>query len=585
MSLDGLVVRAIVRELQSCLGGRIGKIYQPSEDDIVFHLRAGGGNKKLLLSANPTYPRVHWTERTYPNPPQAPMLCMLLRKHYEGGTIEGIEQLGMERIIRIHVKNRDELGDVRVKSIVVELMGRHSNIILLDPATETIIDGIHHVTPAISSYRVVMPGSRYTAPPVQNKLNPLQIHAEEWPALWEPTEFTVAQWLVERFSGLSPLASAEIAHRGGLSGNVKAMDLTDEQRQLLAGAFMAVMSDVLANRYVPNIVHSSGKSYFSVIQLTFLQGEVVPCSGVSECLELFYGDKAERDRMKQRVGDLLRFLQNEKAKNIKKLEKLKETAEEAKDADRFRIFGELITASMYELKKGDKEAKLTNYYDEAGGTVTVTLDPLLTPSENAQRYFRKYVKSKNSLVAVAQQMDKAKEEIIYLDGLLHQIRTAGPGDIEEIREELAEQGYIRDRRKKARKLKKKAGSAPQLACYTSAEGIPIYVGKNNTQNEYLTNRLAQSGDTWLHTKDIPGSHVVIRSQAFGEATLDLAAQLSAWFSQARESSLVPVDYTLIRHVRKPNGAKPGFVIYDHQKTVFVTPNKALIEQLPVQIKG
>jgi predicted ribosome quality control (RQC) complex YloA/Tae2 family protein len=562
MSLDGLVVRAIVRELQSCLGGRIGKIYQPSEDDIVFHLRAGGGNKKLLLSANPTYPRVHWTERTYPNPPQAPMLCMLLRKHYEGGTIEGIEQLGMERVIRIHVKNRDELGDIRVKTIVVELMGRHSNIILLDPATETIIDGIHHVTPAISSYRVVMPGSRYTAPPVQNKLNPLQIRAEEWPALWEPSELTVAQWLVERFSGLSPLASAEIANRGRLSGNVKAMELTDEQRQSLAEAFKAVMNDIAANRYEPNIVHSSGKNYFSVIRLTFLQGEVVPCSGISECLELFYGDKAERDRMKQRVGDLLKFIQNEKAKNVKKLEKLKETAEEAKEAERFRVFGELITASMHELKKGDKEAMLTNYYDEAGGKITVALDPELTPSENAQRYFRKYVKSKNSRIAVAQQMDGAKVEIVYL-----------------------EQGYIRDRRKKARKLKKKAGSAPQLACYTSAEGISIYVGKNNKQNEYLTNRLAQSGDTWLHTKDIPGSHVVIRSQTFGEATLDLAAQLSAWFSQARESSLVPVDYTLIRHVRKPNGAKPGFVIYDHQKTLFVTPNKALIEQLPVQIKG
>jgi predicted ribosome quality control (RQC) complex YloA/Tae2 family protein len=584
MSLDGLVIRAIVHELQSCLGGRIGKIYQPSEDDIVFHMRAQGNNKKLLLSANPTYPRLHWTERTYPSPAQAPMFCMLLRKHFEGGTIEGIEQIGMERIIRIHVKNRDELGDVRVKTILVELMGRHSNIILLDPATETIIDGIHHVTPAISSYRIVMPGSRYTPPPVQNKLNPLHIRAEQWPALWDPSELTVTQWLVERFSGLSPLAAMEIAHRGGVSGNAKADELTDEQRQSLGGAFTAVMRDIEANRYLPNIVHTSSKSYFSVIRLTYLQGEVVPCNDVSVCLELFFGDKAERDRMKQRVGDLLRFIQNEKAKNVKKLEKLKETVEEAKDADRFRIVGELITASMHELKKGDKEAKLTNYYDEAGGSITVALDPELTPSENAQRYFRKYVKSKNSLIAVAGQIDGAKEEIIYLDNLLQQIQTAGPGDVDEIREELAEQGYIRDRHKKVRKLKKKAGSAPQLACYTSAEGIAIYVGKNNTQNEYLTNRLAHSGDTWLHTKDIPGSHVVIRSQTFGETTLEQAAQLAAWFSQARESSLVPVDYTLIRHVRKPNGAKPGFVIYDHQKTVFVTPSQALIDQMPLQIK-
>ncbi|TBL78324.1 Rqc2 family fibronectin-binding protein [Paenibacillus thalictri] len=584
MSFDGIVVRSLVHELQTCVGGRINKIHQPTDQDLIFQIRAGGSNYKLLLSANPTYPRFSLTGANYPNPLEAPMFCMLLRKHCENGIIEAIEQEGMERIIHFHIRQRDELGDISQKTIIVEIMGRHSNIILVDPATQTILDSIHHVTPAISSYRIVMPGSKYVAPPQQHKLNPLKVTKEQFlAAMQEQAEAggeTFEQRLVGAFSGISPLAAKEIVFRSEASR----ADSGDKALSQLWNTFAELAGTWNRDLYTPVIreQETNGKTYFSVFDLTHISGEAQYFTSPSECVEAYYGDKAERDTIKQRVSDLLKLLQNEKNKNEKKLDKLHDTLEEAKDADKYRIQGELLTASMHLFQKGSTSVEVVNYYDEAQNTVSIALDPLLTPSENAQRYFRKYTKSKNSLIAVQEQLASTHEEIRYLESLQQQLETASLGDIEEIRDELVEQGYVRDRNKKARRKKKP--SKPLLACYTSSEGIPIYVGKNNTQNEYLTNRLAQSGDTWLHTKDIPGSHVVIRAHQFSDATLNEAAQLAASFSQARSSSQVPVDYTLIRHVRKPSGAKPGFVIYDHQKTLFITPDEPLIKSLPVSVK-
>ncbi|SDD98786.1 Predicted component of the ribosome quality control (RQC) complex, YloA/Tae2 family, contains fibronectin-binding (FbpA) and DUF814 domains [Paenibacillus sp. UNCCL117] len=614
MSFDGLVIHGLVQELQGLLPGRINKIQMPSGNDIVLQLRASGKNLKLLLSASPTYPRVHLTEENFINPQEAPMFCMLLRKHCEGGIIESVEQSGMERVIRLNIRQRDELGDLSLKTMIVEIMGRHSNLILLDPASNTIIDGIHHVTPAISSYRVVMPGVTYVHPPEQHKTNPLEIESEDMFSrllgdtahilveegqatggkLWE-------QALVQRFSGFSPLAARELVYRAwggapgaavgpeahaeaeGASASAEASGYAEAARKLWPH-FLRLTEQLRSGKTEPVIVTvpDSGKSYFSVTELSHLQGETRRFDSISSCLETYYSDKAERDTVKQRVSDLFRLLTNERNKNIKKLEKLAETLEDAQQADRFRILGELLTASMHLIRKGESRIQVINYYDEEQRPIEIELDPLLAPSDNAQRYFKKYTKAKNSLAVVGEQMTQAREEIVYLDNLLQQLAGAGMQDIEEIREELVEQGYLRSRGKKHKK--KKANAKPLLACYTSSEGIAIYVGKNNTQNEYVTNRLAHSGDTWLHTKDIPGSHVVIRSAEFGEATLLEAAQLAAYYSQAKESSGVPVDYTLIKHVRKPSGAKPGFVIYDHQKTLFVTPDADKLKQLPMTIK-
>ncbi|MEI2280603.1 Rqc2 family fibronectin-binding protein [Paenibacillus polysaccharolyticus] len=600
MALDGIVTRAIVHELQGCIGGRISKIHQPNGHDVVLTLRAQRGNSKLLVSASPTYPRVHFTEKTFLNPTEAPMFCMLMRKHCEGAIIENIRQIGMERIIHIDVRQRDELGDVSVKRIIIELMGRHSNIILLDPTTDAILDGIHHVTPSISSYRVVMPGFSYTAPPEQHKSNPLEVSQNEFEQKIATaanvdadeneagsqtdttktaieTKADASRWLVNAFSGMSPLIAGEIATRTG-------SDSDRMEAGALWTAFKSVIESVKEHQYTPVTgLNAKGKMIFSAIRLESIQDQEKTYDTMSKCMEDYYGDKAERDTVKQRVSDLLRFLQNERSKNIKKLDNLNKDLLEADDADKYRLWGELLFASLHLVNKGDKSVELINFYDEDQGNITIQLDPLLTPSDNAQRYFKRYNKYKNSLAVIHEQLGKTKDEIAYLDNLLQQLSIASMNDIEEIRDELVQQGYLRDRNKKGKKKKK--NDRPTVHQFTSSEGIDILVGKNNLQNEYVTNRLASANDTWLHTKDIPGSHVVIRSTDFGEATLEEAAQLAAYFSQAKESSSVPVDYTYIRHVRKPSGAKPGFVIYDHQKTLFVTPNDELIKSLPSTIKN
>jgi predicted ribosome quality control (RQC) complex YloA/Tae2 family protein len=582
MALDGLVLHAIVHELQACVGGRINKIHQPTNNDVVLQIRAQGQNMKLLLSANPTYPRVHLTQQQFMNPVEAPMFCMLLRKHFEGGIIEAVEQVGMERMIRMQVRHRDELGDLSTKMVVVEIMGRHSNMILIDPATDAIIDGIHHVTPTISSYRIVMPGSKYVSPPEQDKLNPLDVDSSAFQTAFEEAYAAgePEQRIVAAFSGLSPLIAKEIVYRGRMKAGIHNGEALLPS---LWQAFEEIMQAARQHQYDPVIVEQteSGKLFFAMTPLTHIDGPATSYSSAGACLEQFYGDKAERDTVKQRVADLLRFLQNEKNKNVKKLEKLQETVAESKDADTYRILGELLTASLHTIKKGDKELETVNYYDEEQAIIRITLDPMLTPSDNAQRYFKKYTKMKNSTAVVEEQIEQTHQEIAYLGSLLQQLSVASLQDIEEIRDELMEQGYIRDRNKKQRKKKQ---DKPALACYISSDGVPIYVGKNNTQNEYLTNRLAGSLDTWLHTKDIPGSHVVIRGDTYTDETLLEAAQLAAYFSQAKHSSQVPVDYTLIKHVHKPNGAKPGFVIYVNQKTLFVTPDENKIRQMQVTVK-
>ncbi|MCD9026556.1 Rqc2 family fibronectin-binding protein [Cohnella silvisoli] len=580
MSLDGIVTRALVHELQACVKARIHKIYQPTDNELIMHIRGQGVNGKLLLSAHPSMPRIHWTEQPWANPQEPPMFCMLLRKYCEGGVIEAIRQVGLERIVEFDIRHRDELGDSSLKKIVLEIMGRHSNLILLDPVTGVIHDGIRHVTPAISSHRVVLPGSDYVSPPSQDKVNPLEESKAAFDAVMassgdednHSSEKAVSSALLNAYTGLSPLITREIAFRA-----------TQRQSDVWT-IFHNMMEQVSTHAYEPNLVLSEdGKALFSAIALTHAQGEVQTFSSLHQCLETFYRDKASRDLVRQRTTDLNRFLLNEVAKNEKKQLKLKDKLAEADDADLVRRMGELLTAHLHAFKKGDKSVGVVDYYEEEQPTISIALDPLLTPNENAQRYFRKYNKLKNSRAVVAEQMQSTETEIVYLGSVLQGLESATPADIGEIREELIEQGYIRERGLK-RGMKKKKKDTPSILCYTSSEGIPIYVGKNNTQNDYVTNRLAMSSDTWLHTKDIPGSHVLIRSSEYGDATLHEAAVLAAYYSKARQSSSVPVDYTRIRNVRKPSGAKPGFVIYDGQKTLYVTPDEALIQQMPSTVK-
>lgn len=580
MSLDGIVTRALVHELQSCVGARIAKIYQPTDNEIVLHIRGQGAGGRLLLSAHPSMARLQWTQSSWENPSEPPMFCMLLRKYCEGGVIDSIRQDGLERVVWLDVRHRDELGDYSLKRLTLEIMGRHSNLILMDPATGQIHDGIRHVTPAISSYRVVLPGTKYVTPPSQDKRDPLAESEGEFrtamsdaaPEMLPLDPKAAAQALVNVYTGLSPLSAKEIVHRA------------DGRPERLWQSFRQAMTDISFHRYCPNVAETpEGKTIFSALALTHAaDGTVREFPSMHECLDVYYRDKADRDLVRQRTSDLTRFLLNETAKNEKKLLKLEETLQESQEADKLRRIGELLTAQLHVLKRGDETAHITDYYEEDQPTIAVALDPQLTPTENAQRYFRKYNKLKNSKAVVQEQMAATSAEIGYLASVLQGLETAGPADIEEIREELTEQGYIRQRGTKKGAKKKK--NSPSVLCYTSSEGISIYVGKNNTQNDYVTNRLGQPSDTWLHTKDIPGSHVLIRSADFGETTLLEAAALAAYYSKARASSNVPVDYTLIRNVRKPNGAKPGFVTYEGQKTLFVTPDESVIQALPCILK-
>ncbi len=586
-----MMVHTLSKQMQPCVKGRINKIHQPSEHHVIFHIRAAGQTLKLLLSAHPTYPRVHVTERQAINPQEPPMFCMLLRKHCEGGIIQGIEQMEAERVIHIHIQKRDELGDMTRKTLIIELMGRHSNIILIDPKENKILDGIHHITPAISSYRVIMPGYEYVTPPKQHKQNPFVLTDKLWAQMMDSiteadSDLAVAKWIVDQCSGISPLAAKEILYRSHIPLDQTTGQLTPEQVEQLTTELKQFIEQIQSGTVTPHITESKeGKYYFYCTELTHLNGTVEHFSSIHDCLEAYYSEKAERDTIKQKANDIIKKLENENSKNKKKLIKLARTLQEANQADKYRIFGELLTASMHEITKGDQEIEVINYYDENQEKVKITLDPMLSPSENTQKYFKKYSKYKNSLTIVNEQIEQTEQEIIYIENILQQLMTADINDLQEIRDELVKQGYIKKRNKKEKgKQKKNKNNIPTMHCYTSSEGIPIYVGKNNIQNEYISMRFARSNHTWLHTKDIHGSHVVIYSSEFGDQTLEEAAMLSAYFSQARQSSQVPVDYTFIRHVRKPNGAKPGFVIYDNQKTLYITPDEEKIQRLKHEMK-
>lgn len=563
MSFDGVFTYAMVKELKEALeGGRITKIYQPFPHELVLYIRARGQNHKLLLSAHPSYARVHLTSEAYDNPADPPMFCMLLRKHLEGSIIESIQQIDFDRIIVIDAKGRNEIGDVSVKRLIIEIMGRHSNILLIDKQMNTIIDSIKHLSPAVNRYRTVLPGYPYVAPPSHEKLNPLFATEETVMKTIDFHAGKLADQLVAAFAGVSPLFAKEAVFRAGLAN-----------RTTLPKSFIALIEEVRNGQFTPSIYTNGQKEWFYVLPLMHLQAEAKTFRTLSEMLDRFYFGKAERDRVKQQAHDLERFVVNEKAKNEKKLVKLKQTLEEAKQAEQYRLYGELLTANLYAVQRGMNEIEVVNYYDENGATITIPLDKQKSPSENAQSYFQKYQKAKNSLAIVQQQIERTKEEIVYFDTLLQQLETAAPKDIEEIRDELMEQGYLRAR---ATKQKKQKPRSIELEHYVSSDGTEILVGKNNKQNDYLTNKLASKDDIWLHTKDIPGSHVVIRSKNPSEQTIMEAAHLAAYFSKARHSSSVPVDYTRIRYVKKPSGAKPGYVIYENQQTIYVTPDEDLV---------
>ncbi|MCM3672918.1 NFACT family protein [Peribacillus simplex] len=572
MSFDGLFTKAMTEEIASLLnGGRINKVHQPYKNEVILVVRAGGKNHKLLLSAHPSYSRVQLTEESYENPKEAPMFCMLLRKHLEGYTIEDIYQYELDRMIIFEVKGRNELGDVSQKQLIIEIMGRHSNIVLVDKERNMILDSIKHVSHAVNSYRAILPGQEYKAPPAQEKSNPFEATEDD---IRKDIDFNAGKLdrqLVAHFSGVSPLVAKEAVYRAGLANSTT-----------LPSAFLRIIQEISEQNYAATIKQDGNKEVFYMLSLGHLSGNQRTFSSLSEMLDRYYFGKAERDRVKQKSQDVERFITNEIEKNSKKIGKLERTLKDTERGEQYQLFGELLTANLYQMKKGMKEIEVVNYYDEEQSMVTIPLDPLKNPSDNAQKYFSRYQKSKNAVGVVQEQIEKTKLELSYFEALHQQLQSASPRDIEEIREELQEEGYIRQKKKKG--MKKPANAKPQLETYYATDGDLIFVGKNNKQNDYLTNKFARRDEIWLHTKDIPGSHVVIRNEAPSEKTIKEAAVLAAFFSKAKQSSSVPVDFTQVRHVKKPNGSKPGFVIYDQQQTVYITPDADTVIRLKEAVK-
>lgn len=557
MAFDGLFTVAMTNELQKLTTGRITKIHQPNALEVVFHIRANGVNEKLLFSIHPSYARVHITEQSIDNPAEPPMFCMLLRKHIEGGFICEINNDDFERIITFTIESKNEIGDKIIRTLIVEIMGRHSNLIVIDEKNK-IIDSLKHLPPSLNSYRTVLPGQEYILPPAQNKANPSTIEDEDILNFFK--EETTSKDIVNHFSGFSLTSANELLFR--------------QKNDDPVGAFKTFIHEIETGAH-PTYKEVEGKTYFSPTNITHLSGHETSYDNLSTLLDRVFFARAERDRVKQQAGDLERWLHNEMNKLKLKLKKLHKDLENASKLDKFQLFGELLMANLYNFEKGMKEVTVTNYYSEDEEQLAIPISERKSPVENAQSYYTKYNKAKNALIMVKEQIEKTENEIQYFEMLTSQVGQASPADIEEIREELAEQGYLRMRASK----RKKKPTKPTPEQFISSTGIPISVGKNNKQNDYLTFKLAKKTDIWLHTKDIPGSHVVIHSNEPDETTLLEAATLSAYFSKARDSSSVPVDYTEIRQVKKPNGAKPGFVIYFEQKTLYVTPDEEVVMKL------
>ncbi|SET86715.1 Predicted component of the ribosome quality control (RQC) complex, YloA/Tae2 family, contains fibronectin-binding (FbpA) and DUF814 domains [Enterococcus malodoratus] len=561
MSFDGVFTHAMVRELKDQLvTGRISKIHQPYENEVVLVIRAQGKNRRLLLSAHPSYARIQLTEIAYTNPENPPNFVMMLRKHLEGAILEDIHQVENDRVVHFTFSKRDELGDLQNIVLIVELMGRHSTIVLLNKETGKILDAIKHIGHSQNTYRSILPGSEYIEPPKQEQLNPFHASKEQVFKILSTAEILDGRYLQQKFQGLGRDTAEELVFRLTQRPN--------EKMAVWAEFWQGVQDDL-----TPTVGTKNDKEFFAPLAFETLENTTAYDS-LSTLLDAYYGEKAEKDRVKQLGNDLIRKVDNEIKRNQTKLAKREKTLQDSENAEEFRRDGELLTTFMTQVPRGAESVELQNYYEE-NAPIVIKLNPALTPNQNAQKYFQKYQKLKNAVKLIYNQIAEAKDEIAYLESVLAQLEIAGPMDIEVIKEELVASGYLK--RKRSKKNRKQAPSKPER--FVASDGTEILVGKNNLQNDQLTLKQARKTDIWLHAKNIPGSHVIVKSNDPSEETLLEAAELAAYFSKFRQSAQVPVDYVAVKHVHKPNGAKPGFVIYENQKTLFVTPEESLVEKL------
>ena len=552
MSFDGMFTHALIKELNTTFaGGRIHKIQQPYEMELVLTIRANRKNHKLLISAHPSFGRIQVTEQAYNNPETPPNFTMVLRKYVEGNIIDSIEQYDNDRIILFNLTRRDELGDASQQQLIVEIMGRHSNIFLLDK-DKKIIDAIKHVPMYQNTFRTILPGATYQLPPIQNQVNPFKV-GENFES---DKSLMTAKFLQSQLMGLGRDSAIELA----------SLIEKDSRKPY------QVIQDFCADFENPNptLVVQDDKQHFLVFPYTTISGEESHYDDLSALLTAYYAKKSKHDYVRQVGNAIIQVVEKNLTHQHKRLANLNQDMEKSSKADTFQLKGELLTTFLYQIEKGQTEVTLANYYDN-DQPITISLDPALTPSQNAQKYYHKYNKLRNAINHIEKQKVVAEAEIQYLESIQTQLNFAEPNELADIRDELIDQGYLKKQKQDKKKRSNNASAKPRE--YKTVEGNRILVGRNNKQNDQLTMRQANKNHFWFHTKDIPGSHVILETDEPSEAEIIQAAELAAAFSKYSQSNNVPVDYTQVKHVKKPNGSKPGFVNYFEQKTIFVTPTK------------
>ena len=570
MALDGIVVASLAKELQeNFTNARLSKIAQPEKDELLLTMKGSNGQKRLLLSASASLPLVYISDKNKPSPMTAPNFCMLLRKHVANGRITAITQPGMERIIVFEIEHLDDLGDLRHKKLIIELMGKHSNIIFCDE-NDMILDSIKHISAQVSSVREVLPGRTYFIPAQQDKMNPLEETAEHFTehALSKPCG--VAKAIYTSYTGISPLAANEFCYRADVDGDAPCASLNEAQKEKLAEVFLAAMIDIREGRFYPNIImHQDEPVEYAAIPLTsYASDTVVSYDSISEVLENYYAQRSLYTRMRQKSADLRHVITTLLERNRKKYDLQKKQLKDTEKREKYKVYGELIHTYGYQLEEGCKGFDALNYYTNE--TIHIPLDATISPLDNAKKYFDWYAKLKRTYEALTDLIEDTQLEIDHLDSIATALDIAETeADLQQIKEEMMESGYI-----KHKYSKKKTQGKSKPYHYRSTDGFDIYVGKNNFQNDELTFKFAEGNDWWFHAKGMPGSHVLVKTKTgeMPDRTFEEAGRLAAFYSKGRGNEKVEIDYLQKKNVKKPNKAKPGFVVYYTNYSLTIQPD-------------
>lgn len=575
MAFDGFTMAALTKELSEHLtGGRLQKIAQPEPDELLLTIKNNRKNFRLVLSASPSLPLIYLTEQPKTSPLTAPNFCMLLRKHLNGAKIIQISQIGLERVLKIEMENLNELGDLVSKTLIIEIMGKHSNIIFLDEIGK-IIDSIKHISSLVSSVREVLPGRDYFIPNTKDKHNPYDITTDEWIQNVVSQPVSVAKGLCNYFTGFSFTMAQEIAYRSGIDGDAPFASLNGNQRSLLFTHLRELISQAREGIFSPEIVFNEKEPVeFAAFPISMYESmEHRNFDSMSQTVETFYGEKEVIQRIRQKSMDIRKNISTLLERNRKKLSIQYKQLKDTEKRDRYKVYGELINTYGYQLTPEDKKLNCMNFYDNK--EISIPVDCTLTPAENANKYFNRYNKLKRTFEAVTVQCKETEELIEHLETILTSLDIARQEeDLLLIKQELIDSGYMKSRGRTNRKKNEKAVPKSKPLHYISSDGYDIYVGKNNYQNDSLTFKTATGNDWWFHAKQAPGSHVIIKcnNEEPPISTFEQAASLAAYYSKNKNADKVEIDYTQKKNVKKPNGSKPGFVVYYTNYSMVASPD-------------